>query len=409
MANYLMKRGDTWHVKVSIPKDVQYAFGGHRAFKRSLKTSDKHIANALSAPLVVKFKAEIKKARANPTAFRRDTLELSQDVDSYDLALLDEMFASKGIKDPDDAPASVVDAYKLATGQIMPFDGPLEDYAKSRRVELKTAAKDRHAITKFATRVPAIQRVDKRVVREFVKHLSAEEGVKNRTIKDNLSTLRVYWKWLQDHSLADEDKVNPFVDVSLPPENRKETAEKVRLPFTVDHIRTLNDTIMGGKDEMLQAIFTLAIYTGCRIEELARLEAVNVTTETINIVRAKTTAGNRTIPVHGNLKPLVADLLSRGDKYLLPDLTDNKIGVRSSLMSKRFGKLKTRMGFDSKYVFHSIRKTVATQWEHAGLSEGIAADLLGHDKPTMTYGVYAGGSSMQQKQDAIALLDYGIA
>ncbi|MCX8225283.1 MAG: hypothetical protein OTI35_04355, partial [Sulfitobacter sp.] len=73
MASYLMKRGDTWYVKVSIPKDVQYAFGGNRAFKRSLKTSDKYIANALSAPLVVQFKAEIKKVRANPTAFRRDT------------------------------------------------------------------------------------------------------------------------------------------------------------------------------------------------------------------------------------------------------------------------------------------------------------------------------------------------
>lgn len=163
-----MKRGDTWHVKVSIPKDIQYAFGGHRAFKRSLKTSDKHIANALSAPLVVQFKSEIKKARANPIAFQRDTLDISQDVDSYDIALLDEMLTSKGIKDSDDAPASVVDTYKIATGQIMPFDLPLEDYAKSRRVELKTAAKDRHAITKFATRVSAIQRVDKRAVREFV-------------------------------------------------------------------------------------------------------------------------------------------------------------------------------------------------------------------------------------------------
>ncbi len=77
MANYLMKRGDTWHVKVSIPEDIQYAFGGHRAFKRSLKTSDKHIANALSAPLVVQFKSEIKKARANPTAFRRDIRSVS--------------------------------------------------------------------------------------------------------------------------------------------------------------------------------------------------------------------------------------------------------------------------------------------------------------------------------------------
>jgi hypothetical protein len=34
-------------------------------------------------------------------------------------------------------------------------------------------------------------------------------------------------------------------------------------------------------------------------------------------------------------------------------------------MSKRFGHLKTKEGFDERYVFHSIRKTVATLLENA--------------------------------------------
>jgi hypothetical protein len=33
-------------------------------------------------------------------------------------------------------------------------------------------------------------------------------------------------------------------------------------------------------------------------------------------------------------------------------------------------------------VFHSIRKTVATLLEDAQCPEGIAADIIGHDKPT---------------------------
>ncbi|MEO9574570.1 MAG: DUF6538 domain-containing protein [Tateyamaria sp.] len=55
MVDYFIRRGSTWHVKVAIPKDIQYAFGGNRAFKISLKTSDKLQAKALSAPLVIKF------------------------------------------------------------------------------------------------------------------------------------------------------------------------------------------------------------------------------------------------------------------------------------------------------------------------------------------------------------------
>ena len=97
----------------------------------------------------------------------------------------------------------------------------------------------------------------------------------------------------QDNSIADENKVNPFVDVALPQENRKDAAEAVRLPFTVDHIRTLDQAIMAKSNKMLQAIFKLAIYTGCRIEELAQLETANVTEREIKIVRAKTTAGQQ--------------------------------------------------------------------------------------------------------------------
>ena len=66
------------------------------------------------------------------------------------------------------------------------------------------------------------------------------------------------------------------------------------------------------------------------------------------------------------------------------------------------------MGFDNRYVFHSIRKTVTTLLEQAGVPEGVAADIVGHEKQTMTYGVYSGGSSLAQKVNAIKLLDYSI-
>ena len=59
-------------------------------------------------------------------------------------------------------------------------------------------------------------------------------------------------------------------------------------------------------------------------------------------------------------------------------------------------------------TFIAIRKTVSTQLEQAGVSEGVSADILGHEKKTMIYGLYSGGTSMEQKTAAINLIDYGL-
>jgi len=75
-------------------------------------------------------------------------------------------------------------------------------------------------------------------------------------------------------------------------------------------------------------------------------------------------------------------------------------------IGKRFGRLKTEAGFSKAHVFHSIRKTVATMLDNAGVPEGIAADILGHEKQTMTYGLYSGGTSLERKQRAIESLRY---
>jgi integrase len=75
-------------------------------------------------------------------------------------------------------------------------------------------------------------------------------------------------------------------------------------------------------------------------------------------------------------------------------------------MGTRFGRLKKGAGFGKELVFHSIRKTVAALLENAGVSENVAADIIGHDKPTMTYGLYSGGASLAVKREATQKLRY---
>ena len=57
-------------------------------------------------------------------------------------------------------------------------------------------------------------------------------------------------------------------------------------------------------------------------------------------------------------------------------------------------------------MFHSFRKTVVTLLEQAGISENLAADIVGHEKPRITYGLCSGGSSLEQKLKAINSINY---
>ena len=44
-----------------------------------------------------------------------------------------------------------------------------------------------------------------------------------------------------------------------------------------------------------------------------------------------------------------------------------------------------RVAFGPQLVFHSLRKTVVTILENAGVPENVVADIVGHEKTTMTY------------------------
>ncbi len=44
--------------------------------------------------------------------------------------------------------------------------------------------------------------------------------------------------------------------------------------------------------------------------------------------------------------------------------------------------------------------------ENAGVPENVVADIVGHEKTTMTYGLYSGGLSLAVKREALDELVY---
>lgn len=427
MSNYLIRQGQKWSVKVAIPADVQHVFE-KRAFKQSLKTSNKTVAISRSAPLIAEFKDEIEKARGNPAKHLEEYLTDVQahlrtargnsdtepdTISGIEAEVLDRLVQANGAQQPEDLSEEdeerVLATYKIVTGQVTSFAGPLEDYLKSRKVEPRTLAKERLAVTEFVETCTTIQKVNRKAVKNYVRKLSGERGLKNKTIRDRLSFLGVYWKWLAYQDYVPENAPNPFAGIELPKENRKDRAEEKRLAFTQRDIRKLHTAINANGSEALKSAFLIAIYTGCRIEEIASLTVTDVSDDVISIRRSKTEAGNRDIPIHDAIKPLMEELRAGGGNFLFPELTEDKYGGRSGVIGHEFTKIKTDLKFDRRYVFHSLRKTVATLMEQAGVPEGVAADILGHLKKTLSYGVYSGGSSMEQKSEAVLKLDYGLS
>lgn len=190
MSNYLIKQGQKWSVKVALPADVAHIFG-KKAFKKTLKTSDKAAAIARSGPIIAQFKDAIEEARGNPTQHLNEYLAYTQShlrdarkdpdvqpaaIEGIEEEALGRLLKAHGVQHteqlPKKAEAEVVKAYKVATGQQTLFDMPLDEYVRSRKVEPKTEAKDRHAVSKFAARVSTVEDVDRQAVRDFVSWLS---------------------------------------------------------------------------------------------------------------------------------------------------------------------------------------------------------------------------------------------
>jgi len=236
------------------------------------------------------------------------------------------------------------------------------------------------------------------------------EGIKPKTMARKLSALRGYWKYLQSIEEA-PDELEPFARLNISMSGGRVKREDKRQPFEPRDVVKLLVAARKADDTELADLIDLDRWTGMRIEEACSLRtedaklSAKIPHFTINA--GKTDAAIREVPIHPKLLPLVIRLVEDStDGWLLSEQPENKYGDRSNALGKRFGRLKTELGFGDNYVFHSIRKTVSTQFENAGTLENVAADILGHDKPTMTYGLYSGGTSLAVRYEAIKKLRY---
>lgn len=423
--SHLEKRKDRWYAVLTIPEDLRPHFKKLRHVK-STGTADKHKAQAVAFRLVAEWKEEFSVLRGETPAkdisaidtalaIRQQLEDAGEEGDQFTITEHDHLrqviheIVEQKVVAGDLATADAI--HNIALMGRDPLSSYLDDWEAQLHVKPKQAERMRKDAELLAEYFPYVSDITARKAREWAQHLMTKagrsgEGVGFVSVERIFSAARSVWQYLQEIGKA-PDELEPLKTPPFIKRQKVKQGKQSWVPFSPDEVVTILAEANKKGDDTLSDLIQLGMYTGARINELCHLKCSECTDEVLSITDSKTAAGVREVPVHSVIKPLVKRLLETSkDGYLLSRLPSNKYGSRSDAIGKRFGRLKTAIGHPPLKVFHSIRKTVTTMLENAGITENLTADIIGHDKPRLTYGLYSGGHNLERKREAIELLRY---
>ena len=235
------------------------------------------------------------------------------------------------------------------------------------------------------------------------KEKSQLNPIKEKTIKRHFSGLNQYFKWLQVESYVAH---NPFSGQQFnidPGERRKWTKDELLTLFGSEEYQTET------KDSARHWIPLIALFSGMRLEEIARLrpehdfflaDPVAPSEKRLLVMqvaatdawRPKTPAAEREIPVHSwlithGLENLVRRRLQELEDpdarkksiYLFRELQPTgSNGTMTASFSREFSRLKTKLKLPTEVTFHSFRHLFRSQLGVLNIPDRIIDALLGH-------------------------------
>lgn len=391
MPRYLQRRRRRWYAVLEVPKALRGRFG--RRLVMSLGTESLSLAEKRVLPVIVEWKRKFE--TQNPITHQLQEIEKAEEA-GYDLGDMVGIFQSE-----EGFPSGFEEAAKVKKGDLL-LSLHLEEYLSTiGHLQQKTQDMRRRDIKLFCNRFKFAQDATRNEVIEWVEgDLMDKDNLSPATCNRIVGACRGYWTYLERRKGLTQPM--PFQGVVTTRTGKKQDRRKAFRPQDLGKLLSLSE------DTQLNNLILLGAYTGARIEELCSLKLEDVTEDRFFIEDAKTEAGNRIVPIHREILSLVAKLKEdSSDGYLLSGLTFNKYGDRSNAIGKRFGRLKAKAGYNNQYVFHSFRKGVITQLEAHQIPEFETARLVGHDIPTITYGLYSGGhTSFERLQEVINLVSW---
>ena len=221
------------------------------------------------------------------------------------------------------------------------------------------------------------------------------------TLDNTFTNVRSFINWLEDEGLVQRAAtLNKMLEV------RRKNISPEREPFTDDELRSLFSP-QNFKPEVFRSSWQfwlplLGLHTGARLEELCQLHLTDIRQDEASGVwflsindegdkKTKTTAGNRTVPIHPALIELGlldrVDALNKRYTRLFPTLeVRESAGKLSGAVGQWFTRYRRQCGVGgaggeaSSKVFHSFRHTFITHCLHLGLVRRMYQEVVGHEK-----------------------------
>ncbi len=234
-----------------------------------------------------------------------------------------------------------------------------------------------------------------------------DKGLSDATRNRHAATLQAFWEWASERGYAEGR--NPFTGHRT--RLRAGVNVKGYRPWEPAELTRLFNP--GPKRTDLREVMLVALYSGMRLDEIAGLTWGDVRVvdgvQVFDIRDAKTPAGERLVPVH----PAIRQLVTKPDERsavgrIWPGFNPEGPGKKAGADAGReFTRFKQSVGFTERAkAFHSFRKNAVAQWEAASVPETEVAQIVGHEKKGITFGVYGRGVSIKRKAEIVALLSY---
>ena len=424
---YASLQHNTWVYRRTYPRHLQPLLGS--SLKQSLKTTDARVAKARVEELNATFAKVVSEAEASLTANNQTTTPANA---------------------PTSTPATTPDTLQLHvtrpryTRVLLQGDKTVAEMAKtyleeqSQRLRPGSYKSVRFAMDLLISQlgsIPlnALTQAQGREVLSLIRRLSP-----------NIRKYRVAWGqpltqlarlsgelesqtltaktqgriWEQMTALIDwsvrqgELSANPWEKLTLLVPERSET--KPHAVLTDEQVGLLLQTV--SRQSQVYGALLFGLLAGLRSGEICGLTWGDIRSKG-NLGRfvcvrpnqhrpLKSKAAEREVPLHPTLEAYL-DRRSPASSLSTTDTPEDRLFPRLTVdrVVKAYAKLRTQHPTLQGTVFHSTRKWFVTQCERTGTPEHFTATLVGHASARsanrLTYGLYSGGISDEQKRRII--------
>lgn len=217
-----------------------------------------------------------------------------------------------------------------------------------------------------------------------IKNMSEEEkkallaNIGYQTVKRTKGDMQSLYEFAEKYDITVPNYPKMY---DLGPSPKKDQA----VVFSKDQISKLW-SIRNARQGNREAVFAvdtvlILIYCGVRIEELLSLKNkdVHLGDEWFEVVKSKTPAGFRRIPIHKAVMPIWQDYYDPENTYFLTMPGTNKKYVYANYRDSYWDRLRDELEWGKKMTPHNARKTFSSYMAYYELNPTCQKIILGHE------------------------------